>query len=36
MGMFSSARVRPPDVDANDAEREEVRRLLRRLELLPR
>jgi hypothetical protein len=33
--MFSSARVRPPDVDANRDEREGVRNLLRRLELLP-
>ena len=35
MGVFSSARVRPPDVDANKDERDAVRNLLKRLELLP-
>ena len=34
-GVFSSARVRPPDIDANKEEREAVRNLLKRLELLP-
>jgi dihydrodipicolinate synthase/N-acetylneuraminate lyase len=35
-GIFSSARVRPPDVDAPKEEREGVLSLMRRLELLPR
>ncbi len=36
MGVFSSARVRPPDLDATPEEREGVRDLLRRLDLLPK
>jgi 4-hydroxy-tetrahydrodipicolinate synthase len=36
MGMFSSARVRPPDLDATREEREGIRGLLQRLELLPK
>lgn len=35
MGMFSSARVRPPDVGATKEEREGIGGLLKRLELLP-
>jgi 4-hydroxy-tetrahydrodipicolinate synthase len=35
MGMFSSARVRPPDLDATKEEREGIRALLQRLQLLP-
>ncbi len=35
MGVFSSARVRPPDLDASREERDGVRSLLRRLQLLP-
>jgi dihydrodipicolinate synthase/N-acetylneuraminate lyase len=35
MGTFSNARVRPPDVDASPEEREGVRNLLKKLELLP-
>ncbi len=35
MGVFSSARVRPPDLDATKEEREGIRRLLQRLQLLP-
>ena len=34
-GMFSSARVRPPDLDATKEEREGIRGLLQRLQLLP-
>lgn len=34
MGIFSSARVRPPDLDATEEEREGIRGLLRRLQLL--
>jgi 4-hydroxy-tetrahydrodipicolinate synthase len=33
-GIFSSARVRPPDVDANKEERDGIRALMKRLELL--
>ena len=35
-GIFSSARVRPPDVDANKEERDGIRALMKRLELLPK
>jgi 4-hydroxy-tetrahydrodipicolinate synthase len=35
MGIFSSARVRPPDLDATKEEREGIRGLLQRLQLLP-
>ncbi len=35
MGVFSSARVRPPDTDATKEEREGIRALLKRLQLLP-
>ena len=35
MGMFSSARVRPPDLDATKEEREGIRGILQRLQLLP-
>jgi 4-hydroxy-tetrahydrodipicolinate synthase len=35
-GVFSSARVRPPDVDATEQERRSVLDLMQRLELLPR
>jgi len=35
MGIFSSARVRPPDLDATEEEREGIRGLLQRLQLLP-
>jgi 4-hydroxy-tetrahydrodipicolinate synthase len=35
MGVFSSARVRPPDLDATKEEREGIRRLLQSLKLLP-
>lgn len=35
MGIFSSARVRPPDLDATNEEREGIRGLLQRLQLLP-
>ncbi len=35
MGVFSSARVRPPDLDATKAEREGIRGLLEKLQLLP-
>jgi 4-hydroxy-tetrahydrodipicolinate synthase len=35
MGAFSSARVRPPDTDATKEEREGIRSLLKRLQLLP-
>jgi dihydrodipicolinate synthase/N-acetylneuraminate lyase len=35
MGRFSSARVRPPDLDATEEEREGIRGLLQRLQLLP-
>jgi len=36
MGIFSSARVRPPDLDATKEEREGIRALLQSLQLLPR
>jgi dihydrodipicolinate synthase/N-acetylneuraminate lyase len=35
MGTFSSARIRPPDIDSGPEDREAVRNLLKRLELLP-
>jgi dihydrodipicolinate synthase/N-acetylneuraminate lyase len=35
MGTFSSARIRPPDIDSGPEDREAVRSLLKRLELLP-
>lgn len=35
MGMFSSARVRAPDLNATQEERKGIRALLKRLELLP-
>jgi dihydrodipicolinate synthase/N-acetylneuraminate lyase len=35
MGIFSSARVRPPDTDATKEEREGIRGLLKSLQLLP-
>jgi 4-hydroxy-tetrahydrodipicolinate synthase len=35
MGVFSSARVRPPDLDATKEERKGIRDLLQRLQLLP-
>ncbi len=35
LGAFSSGRVRPPDLDATDEERRELRALLRRLKLTP-
>jgi dihydrodipicolinate synthase/N-acetylneuraminate lyase len=35
MGVFSSARVRPPDLDATEEEREGIIRLLKSLQLLP-
>jgi hypothetical protein len=35
MGTFSSARIRPPDIDSGPEDREAVKNLLRRLELLP-
>jgi dihydrodipicolinate synthase/N-acetylneuraminate lyase len=35
MGTFSSARVRPPDLDATKEEREGIRGLLQKLQLLP-
>ncbi len=35
MGIFSSARVRPPDLDATEEERGGIRGLLQRLQLLP-
>jgi 4-hydroxy-tetrahydrodipicolinate synthase len=35
MGIFSSARVRPPDLDATEEERRGIRSLLKRLQLLP-
>jgi dihydrodipicolinate synthase/N-acetylneuraminate lyase len=34
MGTFSSARIRPPDIDSTTEDREAVRNLMRRLELL--
>ena len=36
MGVFSSARVRPPDLDATKEEREGIINLLKRLQLLPK
>ncbi|MGZ5095287.1 MAG: dihydrodipicolinate synthase family protein [Burkholderiales bacterium] len=35
MGTFSSARIRPPDIDSGPEDREAVRNLLKKLELLP-
>jgi dihydrodipicolinate synthase/N-acetylneuraminate lyase len=35
MGIFSNARVRPPILEATQEERQEIRGLLRRLQLLP-
>jgi 4-hydroxy-tetrahydrodipicolinate synthase len=35
-GVFSSARVRPPDLDATEVERQGIRSLLQKLQLLPK